>query len=247
LSAATGLATTDVKDIEMTVTWTKKTGATKYMVHHKLTTSSVWTNSAELSDVNIYKITGLSHSTAYLVAVTAINSVGSAVKSSSITVTTNTVDTLAVKTPPEPTKPLVEFQEDNTIKMTFDVPFEEGGSAIIKYVYRVENVDGSLVTSGDIKNEMGRILATEVKTFEFTKDELSMLQSDTIYRFRVAAVNGEGIGAFSDFVTLNFSGWHNPKDDDLLNSSTTAVIIVIVILILVISAIITYYICKKKK
>jgi hypothetical protein len=58
------------------------------MVHHKLSSSSVWTNSAELGDVNTYTITGLSHSTAYLVAVTAINSVGSAVKSSSITVTT---------------------------------------------------------------------------------------------------------------------------------------------------------------
>ena len=133
--------------------------------------------------------------------------------------------------------------------MTFDVPFEDGGSAIIKYVYRVENVDGSMVTSGDIKNfktETGRLLATEVKTFEFTKDELSMLQSDTIYRFRVAAVNGEGTGAFSDFATLNFSGWHNPKDDD---SGTTAVIIVvvIVILILVIGAIITYYFCTNQK
>lgn len=133
--------------------------------------------------------------------------------------------------------------------MTFDVPFEDGGSAITKYVYRVENVDGSEVTSGDVKNfktETGRLLATEVKTFEFTKDELSMLQSDTIYRFRVAAVNGEGTGAFSDFATLNFSGWHNPKDDD---SGTTAVIIVvvIVILILVIGAIITYYFCTNQK
>jgi len=163
--------------------------------------------------------------------------------------TTVTVDTLAVKTPPEPTKSSVELQLDNTIKMTFDVPFEDGGSAITKYVYRVENVDGSEVTSGDVKNfktETGRLLATEVKTFEFTKDELSMLQSDTIYRFRVAAVNGEGTGAFSDFATLNFSGWHNPKDDD---SGTTAVIIVvvIVILILVIGAIITYYFCTNQK
>jgi len=72
----------------MTVTWTKKTGATKYMVHHKLSSSSMWVNSAELGDVNTYTITGLSHSTAYHVAVTAINSVGSAAKSSSITVTT---------------------------------------------------------------------------------------------------------------------------------------------------------------
>jgi FtsH-binding integral membrane protein len=61
------------------------------MVHHKLASSSEWTNSAELGDVSTFTITGLTASTTYHVAVTAINNDGSSPKSSSITVTTTAV------------------------------------------------------------------------------------------------------------------------------------------------------------
>jgi hypothetical protein len=62
------------------------------MVHHKLTSSSEWTNSAELGDVSTITITGLTASASYHVAVTAINNDGSSPKSSSITVTTTAVE-----------------------------------------------------------------------------------------------------------------------------------------------------------
>lgn len=35
LSAVTGLAVTEIRDVQVTVTWTKKAGATSYIISHK--------------------------------------------------------------------------------------------------------------------------------------------------------------------------------------------------------------------
>jgi len=62
--------------------------ATNYMVHHKLTSASVWTESVLLGDVNTHTITGLTERTSYHISVTAVNSAGSSALASSIPATT---------------------------------------------------------------------------------------------------------------------------------------------------------------
>ena len=83
----------------MTVSWNKVSGATSYMVHHKLNSASTWTDSASLGDISAYTITGLAASTTYDITVTAINSAGSSPKSTQISLTTN-APTVTVPTAP---------------------------------------------------------------------------------------------------------------------------------------------------
>jgi len=58
------------------------------MVFHKLTSASVYTSSLVLGDVSSYTITGLTGSTYYHVAVSAINSSGTSPQSTIATLTT---------------------------------------------------------------------------------------------------------------------------------------------------------------
>jgi chitinase len=88
LTEVTDLTASEIRDVQMTVTWTKKTGATNYKVYHKLTSVTEWTESVLLGDVNSYTITGLTDSTTYKIAVSASNSAGSSAVSSAVSMTT---------------------------------------------------------------------------------------------------------------------------------------------------------------
>jgi len=73
-----------------------------------------------------------------------------------------------------------------------------------------------------------------------------MLQDGTIYKFRVAAVNSEGTGAYSEDATLNFMGWNvKEKSDD--GTVAVIIVVVIVILLLALGAFITWFLCTNQK
>jgi len=56
--------------------WTRVSGATSYLVMHRLTGQSAWISSANLGDVSSYTVTGLSAYANYDITVTAINTAG---------------------------------------------------------------------------------------------------------------------------------------------------------------------------
>lgn len=89
------------------------------------------------------------------------------------TYTWNTFNTVAIKTPPAPTKQTITQKKDNTVVLTFNVPYEDGGAEITSYVYRISKTDGTLVKEGNANLvSVGRLLDTESKSFVFTKPEL---------------------------------------------------------------------------
>ena len=75
-TAPTGLNSISKTDVQITMSWTKVSGATSYIVSHRLTGQTAWISSANLGDVSAYTVTGLSASTNYDITVTAINTAG---------------------------------------------------------------------------------------------------------------------------------------------------------------------------
>jgi hypothetical protein len=60
--APTDLVESAKTETEITVTWTKVSGATSYIVHYKLSTEEEWINTQDLGDVNTFTITGFTES-----------------------------------------------------------------------------------------------------------------------------------------------------------------------------------------
>jgi hypothetical protein len=71
------------------------------------------------------------------------------------------------------------------------------------------------------------------------------LQAGNEYRFRVAAVNAEGNGAFSEYVQLNFQGWRTESNAEYDEITVVIVIVAAISVVLIISAMITYLFCQK--
>lgn len=80
-SAPTNLAIVTLGVNQITVDWDKVQGVS-YTVSHKVFGSATYTESADLGQVDIAIITGLTVDTEYEFIVTATNSVGSATSSS---------------------------------------------------------------------------------------------------------------------------------------------------------------------
>jgi hypothetical protein len=161
------------------VRWTKVSSATKYIVEHKLTSSSVWTNSAELGDVSTFTITGLTASTSYYVAVIAINNDGSSPKSSSIRVTTTAV----VLT--NQVRVLTSTQKSNN---HISIIWTKLAGATSYFVLYKLATDTAYTSSGDLG---------DISTYT-----LSNLLESTSYHFSVTAKNSAGYSPKSNDVSI---------------------------------------------
>jgi len=167
LTKVTGLIVSDIRDVQMTVTWTKKTGATDYKVHHKLTSATVWTESVLLGDVNTHTITGLTERTSYHISVTAVNSAGSSALADSIAATT-------IFVPAAPTGLAQVAITDRTIRLNWS---SSTGATSYKLHYKLSS-SSMWIETADLGN---------VRTYT-----ISGLTATTSYDFTVTAINVAG-------------------------------------------------------
>jgi titin len=142
------------------------------------TTWTTVTNSAPLS--RTFTVTGLTNGTRYQFRIAANNAAGAGANSSAVSATPRTV-------PGAPTK-VVGKPAKKSVALTWKAPAATGGSPIT--AYRVEySTNGKKWTTATTAAPLSR---------NFT---VKKLKSGTTYRFRVAAINAAGAGAYSKVST----------------------------------------------
>lgn len=127
-------------------------------------------------------VTNLLRDTSYNFTINAVNEVGSAVKTTVITVKTNNV--------PEPPNITNVTAGESEITISWDVPYN-GGSAITNYIihsYRKQPVSGIFLYN-----------STKKITNNVTFTIFNGLLNGNIYKFRIIAVNGVGESLLSDY------------------------------------------------
>jgi Fibronectin type III domain len=166
-----------------TLTWSAPTNTggsaiTDYSIQYSSNGGTTWsTFSNSISSVTSSVVTGLTNGTMYTFRVAAVNSVGTGSYSSSTTATP------ASNVPGQPTA-LSASASGTTASLSWTAPASNGGSAITSY--RVQSsTDGATWTT----------LSPTFPTA--TTASVASLSNATTYYFRVAAINTNGVGAYS--------------------------------------------------
>ena len=150
---------------------------TDYIIESTIDAGLTWTTLNDgVSTALTYPITGLTANISYAFRVTAVNSVG-------LSPASNTV--ILVPAPLDPPAPVENLKSSPRILgayVSWDIPFDNGGSAIEGYVIDYSS-DGGLHYSTTTRVEDGKMYST-----------LSGLNSGVEYTVRVRAVNVNGIG-----------------------------------------------------
>ncbi|NCA12000.1 fibronectin type III domain-containing protein [bacterium] len=187
LPAAPTSLTADGGNGSATLTWSAPTNTggsaiTDYSIQYSANGGTTWsTFSDSISAVTSSVITGLTNGTAYTFRVAAVNVVGTGSYSSTTTATPSG------SVPGQPTI-LAAFTSYGSATLWWNSPSSNGGSAV--FSYRVQ-------TSTD-----GATWTTASATFlAATSATISNLSDATTYYFRVAAINANGIGAYSSVAT----------------------------------------------
>jgi titin len=152
-----------------------------YVVEYRVNVAgSLWTTFTDgVSAANSATVTGLTNGTAYVFRVTAVNAVGAG----PVTAESAPVTPLASASAPTG---LAGTAGNQQVALTWGLPVTNGGSAITDYVvqFRVNTVGSSWTTFND-----GTSVALAAT--------VTGLTNGTAYVFRVAAVTGAGVGAYS--------------------------------------------------
>jgi hypothetical protein len=152
-----------------------------YVVEYRVNVAgSLWTTFTDgVSAANSATVTGLTNGTAYVFRVTAVNAVGAG----PATAESAPVTPLASASAPTG---LAGTAGNQQVALTWGLPVTNGGSAITDYVvqFRVNTVGSSWTTFND-----GTSVALAAT--------VTGLTNGTAYVFRVAAVTGAGVGAYS--------------------------------------------------
>ena len=125
----------------------------------------------DVGPVNSDDFTGLTNGTAYTFTVAAINGVGTGAASAAS-------DAVTPATEPGAPTAVKGTAGKGSVKLTWDAPASDGGSAITGYI--ITPSSGSPVTVGDV-----------------TTSTVTRLTNGVAYTFKVAAINGVGTGAAS--------------------------------------------------
>jgi titin len=151
-----------------------------YAVSYKAAEASTWTVLRTGSDLSVYTVTGLVNGTAYDFKVQAVNQIGAGLASDSVQATP---EAGLAKTPAAPTG-LTATAGNGEVGLSWQAPADDGGSPIADYAVEYKAAGA---------NTWQAVLIDSTATRHTVKG----LVNGTAYSFRVAAVNGIGLGAWS--------------------------------------------------
>ena len=162
-----------------------------YTVDYAIVPSGTWQTQDSALVMNTTRettISGLDDDTQYNLRVAAVNDVGTGTYSDNATATTDTI----ITTPPNAPTIQNEFvTTTDSITMIWNVPDDNGGSAIIGYT-----VDYAIAPSGTWQTQDSALVMNTTR-----ETTISGLDDDTQYNLRVAAINDVGTGTYSDNAT----------------------------------------------
>jgi len=188
-AAPTGLATTAIASTSIGLIWvaptdTGSSAITGYLVQFKQSSASTWTSGTVLTTTST--LSGLAASTSYDIRVSATNSSGTSVASSTLTVST----TAAAATAPSAPRSLAAASANvysNQLALTWSAPSSSGTSPVTSYTVQQ--------LSGQNWNTIGSPTTTS-----FT---VTGLTASTSYSFRVFANSLAGISVASSTLVVS--------------------------------------------
>ena len=156
------------------------TSITDYVIQYSSNSGSTWTTFADgTSTSTSATVTGLTSNTSYIFKVAAVNSLGTGAYSS------NSASVLVRPTTPgAPTALSATVVSTSQIDLTWSQPSDTGGSTITDYAiqYSTDNTTWTTFSDG---------------TSASLSASVTGLSSNTLYYFKVAALNAQGTGSYS--------------------------------------------------
>ena len=187
--APTSVSGSSTVNNQVALSWTAPasnggTSITDYVIQYSSNSGSTWTTFADgTSTSTSATITGLTSNTSYIFKVAAVNSIGTGSYSS------NSASVLVRPTTPGvPTGLAASSTVNNQATLSWTAPADNGGVAITHYIVQYSINNSSFTTFSD-------------GTSTSTSATITGLTGNTIYYFKVSAVNSIGSGSLTSSVS----------------------------------------------
>ena len=187
--APTAVSGSSTVNNQVALSWTAPasnggTSITDYVIQYSSNSGSTWTTFADgTSTSTSATVTGLTSNTSYIFKVAAVNSVGTGSYSS------NSASVLVRPTTPGvPTGLAASSTVNNQATLSWTAPADNGGVAITDYIVQYSINNSSFTTFSD-------------GTSTSTSATITGLTGNTIYYFKVSAVNSIGSGSLTSSVS----------------------------------------------
>ena len=182
----------------ITVSWDAVMDATSYMVERGYMDAdnmTMWMTVAEMTTDMMYMDSGLMAETTYYYRVAAMNAEGTGAYSDVMAMAMTMEMPMEMMAPGMPTMVEAMATSDTEIKVTWEAPASDGGSDITGYmVQRAYRMSDGMMSDW-----------MDVDPAHMGMDMMYMdsgLMAETTYYYRVAAMNAEGTGAYSDVMAM---------------------------------------------
>ena len=157
---------------------------TDYVIQYSSNNGSTWTTFSDgVSTATTATVTGLVNGTSYVFRVAAVNSVGTGAYSASSAAVTPAAPVII--TPPAAPTSVVATAGNASVNLSWEAPTNNGGATITDYRIQYSGDNGSTWTTFNDSVSADRSVI------------VSGLTNGTTYLFRVAAINSEGVGAYT--------------------------------------------------
>jgi hypothetical protein len=186
VSSLSDLSTTSTT---VTLSWQAPTSggsASSYAVQYRISGTSAWTSGATVIGATTCSLAGLAASTSYDVIVQAVNTAGTGLSSSILTVTTAAATSTQAPVPPQVTGLVVAPVSSSAVQVTWSAQTGTGAATSFTIQYRVT---GSTTWTSSVPGVSG------------TTTTISGLQAATSYDFSIIGVDSSGSGPLSATVT----------------------------------------------
>ena len=185
-STPTGLAVSSTQDTQVSLSWTVSLGSTDYLVQYQVSGGQLWTTFNDgTSTNNFMTVTGLSSGTTYNFKVAARNNSGTSAYSSS-------VSTITLSVSDAPTNLSATDVQTTEVSLSWTSPGNNGGASITDYAIQYQTTLGSWIIFNDG-------ISTNTTT------TVTGLSDDTLYFFKVAAINSVGTSNYTSAVSTTTS------------------------------------------